>query len=316
MNAVRNYSVWNVVYSKKKLSMRMTFGHFDFGMLKEMFGFSFFIFLNMIIDQVNWTVDTTILGIISGTAAVAIYGIGSQIHHYFMTLSTAISGVFTPQINRIVARGGGDCDKELTSLFTRVGRIQFMLLMLVLTGFAFVGLPFVRAWGGEEYAPAYLIGLLLMGPVTIPLIQNIGIEIQRAKNKHQFRSKVYFFMAIGNVAISIPLGLAFGGVGCAMGTAISMIIGNGLVMNWYYHKHIGIDIKYFWKNILSILPSMAVPAVLGFAAVSLHDFSGYSGVLLFAAPYSLVFCLFLYRFGMNESERSIVGGMMRRIARR
>ncbi|MBR5289043.1 MAG: oligosaccharide flippase family protein [Clostridia bacterium] len=308
--------VFNYVYCKKKLGMRMTFGQFDFGLLKEMFGFSFFIFLNMIIDQVNWTVDTTILGIISGTAATAIYGVGSQIHNYFMTLSTSISGVFTPQINRIVARGGEDCDRELTRLFTRVGRIQFMLLMLVLTGFAFVGLPFVRAWGGEDYAPAYLIALLLMGPVTIPLIQNIGIEIQRAKNMHQFRSKVYFFMAIGNVVISIPLGKAFGGVGCALGTAISMIVGNGLVMNWYYHRRIGIDIIGFWKSILSMLPSMAVPALLGLAVVSRIEFAGYAGVLLFALPYTAVFCACLYALGMNQSERDMVMGMVRRLNRK
>ncbi len=308
--------VFNYVYCKKKLGMRMTFGQFDFGMLKEMFGFSFFIFLNMIIDQVNWTVDTTLLGIISGTAATAIYGIGSQIHHYYMTLSTAISGVFTPQINRIVARGGADCDRELTGLFTRVGRVQFMLLMLALSGFAFVGMPFVRAWGGEEYAPAYYIALLLMGPVTIPLIQNIGIEIQRAKNMHQFRSKVYIFMAIGNVAISIPLGLAYGGVGCAMGTAVSMIVGNGLVMNWYYQRRIGLDMGYFWKNILSILPAMAIPLAAGALAVKLVTFTGYSGVLAFAAPYTLIFCLFLYRFGMNESERALVNGLARRIVKK
>ena len=200
------------LYCRNKLRMRVIFGHFDFRLLREMGGFSFFIFLNMIIDQINWTVDTTILGIISGTTATAIYGVGSQIHRYYMALSTSISGVFTPQINRIVARGEGD--GQLTRLFTRVGRIQFMLLMLVLTGFLFVGSPFVRAWGGEEYAGAYPIALMLLIPVTVPLIQNLGIEIQRAKNMHQFRSKVYFFMALGNVLVSIPLGMRYGGLGC------------------------------------------------------------------------------------------------------
>ncbi len=308
--------VFNYVYCKKKLGMRMSFGQFDFGLLREMFGFSFFIFLNMIIDQINWTVDTTILGIVSGTVATAIYGVGSQIHHYYMLLSTAISGVFVPQINRIVARGAKDCDRELTGLFTRVGRVQFMLLMLVLTGFAFVGRPFVRAWGGEEYMPAYYIALLLMGPVTIPLIQNIGIEIQRAKNMHQFRSKVYFFMALGNVVISVPLALKYGGVGCALGTALSMLIGNGLVMNWYYHRHIGLDMAYFWKNILSILPSMAVPAVFGFAAVNMAEFTGYAGVMLFALPYTAVYCVCLYALGMNKTERGMVNGIFRRLAKR
>lgn len=306
--------VSSAFYCFKKLRMRLTFGKFDFRLLREMGGFSFFIFLNMIIDQINWTVDTTILGIVSGTAATAIYGVGSQLHRYYMTLSTSISGVFVPQINRIVARGEGD--DSLTRLFTRVGRIQFMLLMLVLTGFIFVGEPFIEAWGGGEYEGAYPIGLLLMGPVTVPLIQNLGIEIQRAKNKHQFRSKVYFFMALFNVAISIPLGMKWGGLGCALGTAISMIVCNGFVMNWYYHRHIGLDMRYFWKSILSIVPSFVPPVLLAMLAIRMHDFVGYGGVVLFAIPYSVVYCASIYLLAMNESEKDMVKSMARRLARR
>ena len=302
---------FNIWYCAKKLRMRLTFGHFDFTLLREMGGFSFFIFLNMIIDQINWTVDTTLLGIISGTAATAIYGVGAQINSYYKTLSTSISGVFVPQINRIVAEGQGD--DRLTSLFTRVGRIQFLLLMLVLTGFVFVGEPFIDAWGGGEYAGAYPIALMLMVPVTLPLIQNLGIEIQRAKNMHQFRSKVYFFMALGNVLVSIPLGMRYGGLGCAMGTAISLIIGNGFVMNWYYQTHIGLDMKYFFRSILSMVPAMVPPALLGLLAVRLHTFSGYSGVLTFAVPYTAVYALCVYRWAMNDEERGMVRGMLRRL---
>ena len=302
---------FNIWYCRRKLRMRLTFGHFDFGLLREMGGFSFFIFLNMIIDQINWTVDTTLLGIISGTAATAIYGVGAQINSYYKTLSTSISGVFVPQINRIVAEGQGD--DRLTSLFTRVGRIQFLLLMLVLTGFVFVGEPFIEAWGGGEYQGAYAIALMLMVPVTLPLIQNLGIEIQRAKNMHQFRSKVYFFMALGNVLVSIPLGMRYGGLGCAMGTAISLIIGNGFVMNWYYQTHIGLDMKYFFRSILSMVPAMVPPALLGLLAVRLHTFSGYSGVLTFAVPYTAVYALCVYRWAMNDEERGMVRGMLRRL---
>ena len=303
-------SIW---YCVKKLRMRITFGRFDFGLLRDMAGFSFFIFLNEIINQINWTVDTTLLGIISGTAATAIYGVGAQINQYYMALSTSISGVFTPQINRIVARGEGD--EQLTRLFTRVGRIQFMLLMLVLTGFIFVGMPFIQAWGGAEYAPAYWVALLLIGPVTVPLIQNIGIEIQRAKNMHQFRSKVYFCMAIGNAIVSVPLGMKFGGIGCALGTAISMIVGNGFIMNWYYQAHIGLDMVYFWKRILGIVPAMLPAIALGIAAVRLHTFTGYSGVLLFAVPYAAVYAAGLYRFAMDESEKDMVRSVVKKIRR-
>ena len=312
LSAVTDISSY--VYAKRKLGMRFSFGHFDFALLREMGGFSFFIFLNMIIDQVNWTVDTTILGIISGTAATALYGVGSQIHRYYMTISTSVSGVFVPQINRIVARNEGD--GPLNDLFIRVGRIQFMLLMLVLTGFIFVGRAFVVAWGGPEYAQAWAVGLMLMAPVTIPLIQNLGIEIQRAKNMHQFRSKVYICMAAGNVAVSIPLGMRFGPVGCAAGTAISLLLGNGLVMNLYYHKRIGLDMIRFWRSILSLVPSMLPAIALGAAAVLLHPFRGYSGVLLFALPYTAVYCACLWRFGMHADERELLAGFARKLRAR
>lgn len=304
LSAVTDIS--SILYCKKKLGMRIVLGHFDFGLLREMMGFSFFIFLNMIIDQVNWTVDTTILGIISGTAATAIYGVGSQIHRYYLTVSTSISGVFTPQINRIVAKG--EEDGKLTDLFTRVGRIQFMLLMLALTGFIFVGRTFILAWGGAEYEGAYPIALMLMVPVTIPLIQNLGIEIQRAKNKHQFRSKVYICMALGNVAVSIPLGMRWGGLGCAAGTAISLLLGNGLVMNLYYHYRIGLDMVRFWKSIASTLPGMVIPVLSGLLAVKLLRFDGYLGVLQFALPYTLIYCICLWRLSMNESEKALLQG--------
>ena len=312
LSAVTDIS--SIAYCVRKLKIRFRFGNFDFGMLREMMGFSFFIFLNMIIDQVNWTVDTTILGIISGTAATAIYGVGSQLHRYYMTISTSISGVFTPQINRLVAQR--ENDDRLTDLFIRVGRVQFMLLMLVLTGFVFVGRNFVIAWGGKEYENAYAIALMLMVPVTVPLIQNLGIEIQRAKNKHQFRSKVYIAMAAGNVLISIPLGMRYGGLGCAAGTAISLTIGNGFVMNWYYDTHIGIDIPRFWRSILSLVPSMLPPVLIGLISLRHFAFNGYGGVILFAVPYMMLYTASLWRFGMNEEEKDSVRGLLSRILMR
>ena len=299
---------FNIWYCVRRLKMRMTFGRFDFALLREMGSFSFFIFLNTIVNQINWSVDTTLLGILRGTADTAIYGVGMQIYNYYMALSTAISGVFVPQINRLVARG--ESDAELTALFTRVGRVQFMLLMLVLTGFAFVGVPFIDRWGGGDYDGAFAIALLLMATTTVPLIQNMGIEIQRAKNMHQFRSKVYIAMALANVAVSIPLGMRFGGFGCALGTAASMIIGNGFVMNIYYHKRIGLDMIHFWKEILGIVPSLLPPVALGAAAVHVLRFTGYGGVMAFAAPYAAVFFASVYALGMNGDERALVWSML------
>ena len=91
----------------------------DFLLLKEIGVFSFFIFINMIVDQINWNVDKFILGVFGGTAAVAIYAIGGQINTMYMSLSTSVSSVFIPRVNAIVAQDENN-NKELTEIFTKV----------------------------------------------------------------------------------------------------------------------------------------------------------------------------------------------------
>ena len=171
--------VVNVWYSLKKLHVHFIFTSFKFSLLKEMWVFTFFIFLNQIIDQINWSVDKFLLGRMLGTTAVAIYGLGGQINSMYLQFSTSISNVFVPKVNRIVATA--DDNNELTRLFTKVGRVQFIVLALILSGFIFFGQPFMYFWGGEGYSESYHITLWLIFPVTVPLIQNLGLEIQRAK---------------------------------------------------------------------------------------------------------------------------------------
>ena len=113
----------NFIFCIKKLRMQFNFGSFDLSLMKEMTIFSSYIFINMIIDQINWSVDKFILGRFSGTIAVAVYGLGAQLNQYYISISTAVSNVFIPKVNRMVAKNISN--HELTELFTKVGRVQF-----------------------------------------------------------------------------------------------------------------------------------------------------------------------------------------------
>ena len=73
---------------------------------------------------------------------------------------------------------------------------------------------------------------------------------------------------------------------------------------------------YFWKNILKIVPAFVPPVIIGALAVRLHAFTGYTGVVMFALPYSAVYAASVYLLGMNESERGLARSMARRLARR
>ena len=295
----------NIVFCFKRLNIQFSFKKFDFALMKDMTVFSSYIFVNMIVDQINWNLDKFIIGRFWGTITVAIYGVASQINTYYMSFSTNISNVFTPKVNKMVA--SGTSDKDLTDLFTRVGRVQFIVLSLICTGFIFFGRPFVNMWAGADYDEAYVITLILIIPVTIPLIQNIGIEIQRAKNMHKFRSQLYIIIAIVDVAISIPLTKYFGGIGAAWGTSLALLIGNGLIMNIYYHKKIGLDMRYFWSQILRFLPAFITPAIAGILMVSLVDLYHPVALLICIIFYVIVFAVSMWFFGMNQYEKDLVG---------
>ena len=294
----------NAVFCFKRLEIKFKFRELNLGLLKEMWIFTFFIFVNMVVDQLNWGIDKFLLGRMIGTTAVAIYGVASQLNNLYTSLSSSISAVFIPRINILVA--GENNDQKLTDIFTRVGRIQFIILGLVMSGYILFGRQFIEIWAGKGYEQAYRIGIFLMLPVTIPLIQNLGIEIQRAKNMHRARSIVYLFVAINNIFISIPCIKLWGASGAAIGTAISLLIGNGLFMNIYYHKKIKLDMVYFWKKIAGFTPAVAISAFAGIVIKQVFRNTNILFLSISIVLYSIIYAVAMWFMGMNDDEKALL----------
>lgn len=78
---------------------------------------------------------------------MAIYSVGSQFNQYFMNMSTAVSNVFIPRVNRLVAENKDNT--VLDQLFIRIGRIQYMILSAVLVGYLLYG-KFLSVNGREK----------------------------------------------------------------------------------------------------------------------------------------------------------------------
>ena len=306
--------ITNVIYSFKKIKINFSYKNLNASLVRELFIFSSYIFLNLIVNQINWNVDRFIIGRFRGTIEVATYSVAAQLNSYYLQLSTAISGVYIPRVNTLVASKNGD--KALSEMFTRLGRVQFILLSLILTGLIFFGKAFICLWAGKNYAGAYPIALVLTIPLTIPLIQNLGIEIQRAKNMHKFRSWVYFFIALGNVGLSIPLVKLYGGLGAAIGTALALVIGNVFVMNWYYHKKVGLDIKRFSKAIGKVLPSLIIPSILGTLMFLYLNLMNVKILVLGISVYTLIFCLSMWYLGMNNYEKELISRPVSKITKK
>ena len=254
----------SMIFCLVRLGMRFRFA-FDAKLFKRLFTFSFFIFLNIVSDQINWNADKTILGIVKGSVSVTAYSLGSQFNSYFLTVSYALASLCSPKAYSLAAFKRSDA--ELTRFFARFGRLQLCVMAYIFTVFVGVGRPFMRLWSGLQSDIPYYTALLLMSPLLVTSIQSIGIEIQRAKDMHRFRSVLYFVIATFNIAVSIPLCVRFGEIGCALGTCVCIFVGNIIIMNIYYQRRVGLDMAYFWKQILRLAPSLVPPAAAAVLAV-------------------------------------------------
>ncbi|MGN0811935.1 MAG: oligosaccharide flippase family protein [Candidatus Coproplasma sp.] len=310
---------FNVGYCFGKLKMRFSFRKPNWVLLKEIAFFSVFIAINQIIDQINWQTDKIILGKMINASAVAIYAVAANINTMYLNFSTAISSVFTPRIHNIVndqEKTESQKNKELTDLFVKVGRVQFLVLGLILTGFIFFGQFFISKWAGENYGDSYYVVLLLISPVTIPLCQNIGIEIQRAKNKHQFRSIVYLVMALLNVGISILFTFWWGYFGTALGTTISLLLANGLIMNVYYQMKLGINIIEFWKQILRMCLGLIIPVTFGVVLLMFIHYTEIWQFLLLIMAYCIIYAVSVWFLSMNRNEKDLIIKPIKRVIKR
>lgn len=298
----------NFVYCYRVLKMRFSFKKPDFILFKDIARFSGIIAVVLIVDEINWNVDKFLLGRFQGSVATAIYTVASTLNIYYRNISTSITNVFTPRIYNFVNRD--KTNRLISNLFTKVGRIQFFILTLVSSGLVFFGKRFILLWCGKGYEDAYYIVLLLVIPVTIPLIQGLGIEIQRAKDLHKYRSMVYSFMAVVNICTTLPLCIKFSGVGAAAGTATSIIIGNGFIMNWLYYKKIGLDIPNFWKQIALGLRGCIIPFVVGCFITRYTLSVSVIEYLLLILVYSLIYALSIYFISMNDYEKRLVHSIL------
>ena len=106
-------NIFDIIYAFK-IGMRIKFNNFDFEILRDISKYSFYIFLNIIIDRVYWGTDRIIIGKFIGPMAVGIYSIASVFNLIYMNLSTAVSGVLFPKINKLVIEEKFD---ELSNMF-------------------------------------------------------------------------------------------------------------------------------------------------------------------------------------------------------
>lgn len=276
-----------------RLKIRFIFGKWDKALFKESFGYTLLLFAQSVVIQFNGNVDNMVIGAVRGTGMVTVYSFAITIYNMYEQLSYSISGVMLPTVTHRIHDGA--TSRDLEDLVIRVGKIQFLLLGAILCGFVALGKEFFAAWLGAGYEDCYLLALILMIPVTIPLIQNVCISILRARNLMGFRTLSLLYATAFNVVFTIVGTILYGYFAAAIGTALSTVIGSIVSMNIYYKRKLGMNVF----RMLFLTVRDAVPALLcATAATFLAKYLIYARLAAGWLPFFLCGAVFIAVYGI------------------
>lgn len=251
------------IYLSKTTRIKIDFSYKSKSLLKELFKFSFWISVIGIAQRLLINIAPLILGIFSGTTQIAIFSIGIIIEGYTWTFAHALNGLFLPKVSRLDTEENNL--HEITNLMIRVGRIQLVLMGLLMIGLITLGKEFIQLWMGNDFKESYYIFVLLIAPGFITLTQEIAYTYLFVKNELKYRAIMFVTAALLSVVVSVVLAPHYGAFGCAIGIFTATMLCHVVGMNYIYWKVIKLEIPRFFKEcFLNMLIPLFLTFIFGF----------------------------------------------------
>lgn len=300
------FGIVSVLFVAFKLHVLPKFKGMNISFIKDILGYSVFVFIQMIATQINALVDQILIGALVSSSAVilGVYAVGAQINQYFQSIAGGVNGVLMPGVVNIVEHKASS--DRLLSEMIKIGRILFMILGLVWGVFLIMGDEFIVLWAGEANSQAYTVACILITPMMLTLVQSIGSQILWALNKHKVQAFLKIAVAVLNIFLTILLIKWDPLIGASIGTAIAIVIGDIIVMNIVFTKDIGISMKKYYAGLLKdILPNIIVVMIVGIIIKTIIPHSGWMGFILICGVMIVLYAVLMYINGFNQYEKQL-----------
>ena len=302
------FKLWCI---KRYTPQKTSWHYFNKAELKEIAGYSGWVTVIALAQRCIFNLAPSILGVLSGSTAIAIIGIAMTLEGYTFTFANALNGMFLPRVSRIVNDKG-----DVVPLMIRVGRIQIIVIGLIVSGIICLGKEFILLWVGSEFMESYACAVLIILPSFFHLPQTIGNETIYAKNKVKKLAVVYIVMAIINILGAILLSPIMGATGICLSIFIAYMV-RTIGMDIIFYKNLNIDIFTFFKeSYIQMAPLFILCMIIGFTLQYIIPIGGWHGLIIKCIIYCASFGVIMYFFSLNQSEKQLLIAPFRKILKK
>ncbi len=226
--------------------------------LKDIISFSVWIAVMIIAQRCIYSITPSVLGALADSAEVTKFSLASTLEGYVYSFGSAIASLYLARLTRILAENDKN---EFNSLLKRTGKIQIILVLLVLVGFICAGDSFIELWLGQGYRDVYFCTILVLLPDVLLwpfMICGTGLTVVGHIKEYAL---MHVVMAGINVLAEVLLVGAYGAIGAAVGVFIATCV-KGVLVVFAYKKYLPMRLGIFVKEVFLRYGLVAILTVM------------------------------------------------------
>jgi O-antigen/teichoic acid export membrane protein len=282
---------------------------FKLDFVKEIFGYSIWVFLFALVFQFKWSTGQVVLGVNTGTETVAIFAIGITLGMYFNAFGNVINGLLLPKVVQDVYEGIS-LDAQVNKLID-ISRLTLFVLSYILVAFILFGKEFIYLWIGPGYEESWIVAILFMIAYIITIVQSYIHKILEAKKMLKFKSLSFLVFGVIGIVVGSMLSKKYE----IQGMILSIVVFDLLLqilLNVYYQKVLKIPILHYFKKTFL---SYAIPLIILFFLIyTLKQYYlevNWLSFIIQAIVYSILFFISVYSFVFTNKEKEFLKRMLK-----
>jgi len=185
--------------------------------LREVTSFSVFMLAIDWANKMNYSIDAIVIGMILGTAAVAVWSVGQRLAEVTQRLTNQLNDILFPNV---VDHSESSRTDRLQAILLMGTRLSLATVVPIGTALMFMASPLIRAWVGPGFSESVIVVQLLALTVMIRIGNATAQTLLKGADRHKLVACTNVVTAIVNLALSVVLGRMIGLAGVAIGTLV------------------------------------------------------------------------------------------------
>lgn len=234
--------------------------HFDWKVLREIWGFSFYLMLIQLAALVGSRVDTFVVKSALPLTAVAVYAIGLRVTDEARTFCIQITRTLTPVVAELHSAGA---EERLVRVWLTGTRFTVAFAAPLLVGCAVLARPLVLSWMGPEFEETIVpLQLLLFASLGSLIHGNSQSQLSMCGDQ-RFLALAMILGQIMNLGLSLGFVVDFGLVGVAAASLVGPLATDLCLVQPRMWVRFGVSLTAFYRQTLlpSVVPCLVMVAV-------------------------------------------------------